>query len=384
MMIFKNCLSIVIEELKICKKIFVLYLFIFICLISIGTSMLDLSFYLPERISTSISNMNLDWIVLDIRNTKQLNLITSKYDIDFLDMEINEFQNSTLGLPQSNETLYSGGILLDICTENDTLIKNIKENLLYQEEPPTSQASNDKNYNIFISEKVAEENELKINQKIDFKGRNGNALGALHIVGIYTDSEDLRDYYLNQSAYELYKQNYQNCTIQITLKNRIFKNIFSFISFVQKNKLKCDYNKDMIGAIQMFYIFFLLLNFIILLALTGNLFHLIEIYILRRSSFYAINLALGMTQRDILYIIYLLSQIMINTGMFFSCFFSSFLLKSIRKFASELFLFSTDVYVPVLALIANWFLLQLCISIVIIRFKSKVNRNEIIDILRYE
>lgn len=379
-----NCFKIVVSEIKSSKGIFSFYLAIFICLISIGTSMLDVSFYLPKRISASIRQMDLDWMMVNIRNIKQLDMITSAYDIECIDVYVDEFHNETLGLPSINAELYSGGVVLNTPQMKDTLKIRINENLLCGERMELSKSSLQEESWVYISQRIAEEQKCRIGQSFQMVGRAGEVIEELEIKGIYKASEELNDYYMNQTAYEKYKEMYQNCAFTITMRNATFEDIFSFTAWVEANRIECDYSKDMIGAIQMFYILFIAFNFILLVALSGVLFHLLDMYMLHRVVFYAVGSAIGMTSKDIMHIIYILSELLISVAMLLSGVGSVILLKSINEVAEELFSLPNEMYIPVIALLINWGLLQVCVFIVIERFRKNLERKEIISVLRCE
>jgi ABC-type antimicrobial peptide transport system permease subunit len=87
-----------------------------------------------------------------------------------------------------------------------------------------------------------------------------------------------------------------------------FNNI---IRWAEKNNLHVHYSRDVIFAVQMVYYTFFILNSILLIALTGIIYNLINIYFNRRKRFYAINMAIGMTPLDILCVMFFFCQIFI-------------------------------------------------------------------------
>lgn len=382
MMKLKSCFGIATGEIKSNKSIFLFYLAIFICLISIGTSMLDVSFFLPERISASIREMDLDWVMVKIRNIKQLELITSSYDVECIDIYVDEFQNETLGISSTSGETYAGGVILCESQMEDTLKFKIKDNLLAGEMSDSSKTTIQEEYGVYISQRMAEKQKYGVGQSLRLVGRNGELIELLEIKGIYKDSDELKDYYIDQAAYEKYKEIYQNCALIITMRNTTFEDIFSFTSWMEENQMESDYSKDMIGAIQMFYIVFAVFNVILLIALSGILFHLLDMYMLRRMVFYAIGSAIGMTPKDIIHILYILSELLVNIAVIISGFGSVVLLNSINEAAEELFALPKDMYIPIAALVINWVLLQVCIFVVIERFHKNLQRREIISVLR--
>lgn len=379
-MMIKNYMTIVINELKSNKGMFSFYLIIFICLISIGTSILDVSFYLPERISTSVREMELDWVMVNVRHQKQLDRMTFLYDLECMDVYVNEFGNDTLGLTQIEET-YSGGVLINNADMQNILITIIENQLLCGEINDLANPFNQKEYGLYICETIAKKEELDVNKTVRLMGREGETIVLLKIMGIYKDSEDLNDYYISQEAYEKYKEIYQNCSLELILRNSKSEEIFSFVNWMEEENIDCYYNEDMIGAIQMFYIFFGVFNFILLLALSGILYHLLEIYMLKRTSFYAISLAMGMTEIDIMRILYVLVELLISIAMVASMIGSVLVLASVNKVANELFSFSREIYIPILALVINWCILQICMIVVVKCFWKKIKGKEIIQML---
>lgn len=379
-MMIRNCMTIVANEAKSNKGMFSFYLIIFICLISIGTSILDVSFYLPERISTSVREMELDWLMVNVRHQKQLDKMTSLYDLECMDVYVNEFGNNTLGLTQTEES-YSGGVLINNSDMQSILIATLENQLLHGEINNLANSFNQEEYNLYICETIAKKEDLDINKTVKLLGREGEPIVLLKIKGIYKDSEDLNDYYISQIAYEKYKEIYQNCSLELILRNIKSEEIFSFVDWLEEENIDCDYNEDMIGAIQMFYIFFSVFNFILLLALSGILYHLLEIYMLKRTTFYAMGLAMGMTEIDIMRILYVLAELLISIAMVGSTIGSVLVLASVNKVANELFSFSEQMYIPVLALVMNWCILQICMIMVMKCFWKKINGKEIIQML---
>ena len=379
-MMIRNCMTIVANEAKSNKGMFSFYLIIFICLISIGTSILDVSFYLPERISTSVREMELDWLMVNVRHQKQLDKMTSLYDLECMDVYVNEFGNNTLGLTQAEES-YSGGVLINNSDMQSILITTLENQLLHGEINNLANCFNQEEYNLYICETIAKKEDLDINKTVKLLGREGEPIVLLKIKGIYKDSEDLNDYYISQIAYEKYKEIYQNCSLELILRNIKSEEIFSFVDWMEEENIDCDYNEDMIGAIQMFYIFFSVFNFILLLALSGILYHLLEIYMLKRTTFYAMGLAMGMTEIDIMRILYVLAELLISIAMVGSMIGSVLVLASVNKVANELFSFSEQMYIPVLALVMNWCILQVCMIVVMKCFWKKINGKEIIQML---
>lgn len=379
-MMIRNCMTIVVNEAKSNKGMFSFYLIIFICLISIGTSILDVSFYLPERISTSVREMELDWLMVNVRHQKQLDKMTSLYDLECMDVYVNEFGNNTLGLTQTEES-YSGGVLINNSDMQSVLITTLENQLLHGEINNLANSFNQEEYNLYICETIAKKEDLDINKTVKLLGREGEPIVLLKIKGIYKDSEDLNDYYISQIAYEKYKEIYKNCCLELVLRNIKFEETFSFVDWMEEENIDCDYNEDMIGAIQMFYIFFSVFNFILLLALSGILYHLLEIYMLKRTTFYAMGLAMGMTEIDIMRILYVLAELLISIAMVGSAIGSVLVLASVNKVANELFSFSEQMHIPVLALVMNWCILQICMIVVMKCFWKKINGKEIIQML---
>ncbi len=382
-MIIKNCMTIVANEVKNNKGMFSFYLIIFICLISIGTSILDVSFYLPERISASVREMELDWLTVNVRHQKQLDKITSLYDLDCMDVFVNEFGNHTLELTQSEE-FYIGGVLIQYADMHNILKFTLENQMLFAKKNDMEISSGSEEYNVYICESIAKNEGINVEQNVKLLGREGEEIASLNVAGIYKDSEKLCDYYISQEAYEKYKETYQNCSLEVVLRNHNPGEIFSFVKKMEEENIDCVYNEDMIGAIQMFYIFFSVFNFILLLALSGILYHLLEIYMLKRTSFYAIALAMGMKQRDIMRVLYVLAEVLISIAMLGSVIGSAVVLASVHKVANELFSFSGKLYIPLLALVINWGILQICIIVVMKCFKKKINQKEIIQLLKLE
>ncbi|MBE5866463.1 MAG: hypothetical protein E7292_09690 [Lachnospiraceae bacterium] len=374
----KNCCYIVANELKNSKATFSFYLIIFVCLLSIGTSMLDVSFYLPERIAASVREMNLDWVTVTIRNTKQLDLITDAYDMECLDVWVDEFGADALGLTPEAGGFYFGGVLLETVSMENSLQKKMAESLTEGELITSPE------HGVYISQRLVEEQGLALGQKLSLWGREGELMDSLIIKGIYLDSEDLNDYYIEQGAYEKYKERYQNCALQIVVRNAVFEDVFSFVSWADSKQIVCSYSEDMIGAVQMFYIIFAAFNLILLMALSGILFHLLDMYMMQRMTFYAVGSAIGMTVKDIIRILFVLSEVLINVAVLGAGIGAMFLLKSVNDTAAELFVLPSERYVPVAALGMNWALLQICIVIVIVRFHKNLKKREIVSILRCE
>ena len=381
MMKLINCLKISMNEMKNNKSLFLFYLIVFVSLISVGTSMLDVSFYLPERISASIREMNFDWMTLNIRHSKQLDSVLDKYDMECIDVSVDEFYDGTIGLSALNDELYTGGVILDTVQIKNTLKNRIKEKTL---KGNITNTFTQNGCGIYIDQRIAQEQQCDIGQKLQLIGENGEIIDTLEIKGIYKNSDELNDYYIEEMAYNMYKSIYSGCALNITLRTTNFKDIFSFVSWVTENHIEFDYNKDMIGAMKMFYIVFTVFDFILLLALAGILFLLLDMYIIRRTVFYGIGSAIGMTPEDVIHILIIISEVLIGMATLLSLAVSNIILNSINKMADNLFSLQSRRYMPMIALLFNWIVLQPCIFIIISRFHKKLERNKMILILHHK
>lgn len=135
----------------------------------------------------------------------------------------------------------------------------------------------------------------------------------------------------------------------------------------------------------MMYAAFYISTIILLVALSGILLHLLNLYYNRRATYFALCLAVGMTHGDVLKILFCISEIIIIATTVFSSALSYFALYKIEAYINKLFLLQNEqTKFPFISLILNIILLQLCILFVIKKVSKTIKGNNINELLRCE
>lgn len=387
----KHCLKITLWEIRTQIKLFVFYIVIFISLFSMATALLNVAMYLPDGVGELASKESLDTLSVDsIENISELEELLNNYKIILYDTNDREITQECLGLSSEEEGIISFGTLVNTSWE-DKLSKYIADNLSSGEFSP-EKLNNNNCYAVWFDEKIAESYKLKIGDEITIYDKDGVATNnKLYVQGVYKNEVSekynykIGDSYFSQNAYNAFHTVDKREDNTFSFATEKFRDIFSVIKVLKDNNYKVLYSDTFVNAIRMMYIMLYAFNFILFIALSGILLHLMDMYYRKRETCWAVNSAIGMSHKDIMRTLFFIYEIILLIVSVVSIIVSYLILNGINNMSCDLFGINLSTHqFSVYPFIFNFILLQVCLFFVLYKFCKKLLNRQIVQLLHCE
>ncbi len=388
---FKYCLKTTLWEIRTQIKLFVFYIIIFISLFSMATALLNVAMYLPDGVGKLASKESLDTVGVDsVEKIDELEQILEKYDIVLYDAIDNEVDKERLGLSNEEDSLIGIGAVVDTTWKNE-LKEYIKYNLISGEFSPEKLNANNCSA-VWFDEKVAEDFKLEIGDEITIYDKDGIASDKkLYVQGLYKNEVSekynycINDCYLSTNAYKDFHLVDKREDCYFVFAPQKFRDIFDIITLLENNHYNVLYSETFVNAIRMMYIMLYVFNFILFIALSGILLHLMDMYYQKRNFYWAVNSAIGMSYKDIMRILFCIYEVILIIASGASAFVSYFILNGINNMSQDLFgmNLSTNQF-SVYPFIFNFILLQICLFFVLYKLRKKLLNTQIVQLLHCE
>ncbi|AEV69700.1 FtsX-like permease family protein [Acetivibrio clariflavus] len=389
----KNYFILAVQEIRANFLLFVFYMTIFILLLSVSITFLDSALFLTDKIASTMQKIGTDNIIISIEKTSDLEQIAKVIPMRLYECKVKgyEFDPTRLGLSQnettrdsSSFTTFSGGVLLKDYQPNNQVALFISNNILSGEFAPNSQNTEDA-LPIWISSSMAKAFGIDSGNKLHFIVSEHKNSVPIYVQGLFTSNTAFSDYYISEEIYNIFNFNNADSKLQITVSPLRFRDIYSLINMLRKLDIPCLYSEQTIRSTQMMYVAFYISTIILLTALSGILFHLLILYYNRRTTFFAMCQAIGMSHGDVLMILFCISEVILLVTTIFSSALSYFVQYKIEAYINKVFLFqNVQVRFPFISLILIIFLLQLCILFAIKKVSKTIKGININELLRCE
>lgn len=189
------------------------------------------------------------------------------------------------------------------------------------------------------------------------------------------------DYYVSEGALRAYLDEFPNNTCFYVINPKKLRDIFDMKTSLEKSGYIL-YSKETLNTIRMLYITLYSVNIILLIALAGSVYSFINIYLQRRKKFYAVQSAIGMSDSNILKIIFSISELVILAMLACSSVLSVILLRVITGYADGIFEGAKQMAgLPFIPLLADFLIVQLCLAVIMLKFRKTLKTNNTIILL---
>lgn len=370
----RNSFLIAKEEIRNKKLLFLVFSVITILLFSVSVAIMEAAVYLPEHISKVVHDNMLDCFF--VNNYKYPDEIKDILDEKNIDFNI-ESCNTPFYIETADDNIYGGVLFQDYNNENaNTLIMNsLADGLTVN--------SFFKSSSVIISDEMAKKNDFQIGESIDMIYHNKDEKQSVkaEIFGIYEAEPSRQDYYISDEALNAYFEKFPDNVCCYVISPKKLRNIFSMKNCLEQNGYVL-YSKETINTIRMLYITLYSINIILLLALAGSVYNFMNIYLQGRKMFYAVQSAIGMSDNNILKILFCISELIIAVMLIVSLVLSSVIMRMITGYAGDIFAnFSNTSRVPFIPGFANFLIVQFCLIIIILKFRKRLKNNSINKLL---
>ena len=371
----RNSIQIALSEIRNEKFLFVLFSLVFTILFSLSVSVMDAAVFLPERVAKTVRENNLDTVeVISNGYPQELENYFLGHNIA---IHIKECEFTTALAVKSRyfdgKALFKGYASKK---EDDQVISNLSD--LTEEEFYHSSM-------ILISDKVAESENLQHGDTVDLVSAKGQNPIQMTVAGIFPADSSLADYYVSGYVHTICQKNGSGGFIIIRFIPENLRDIFSIRTLLDNDRYNYSMVNEMLDTIRVLYITMYFVNLVLIISLSGIIWNFMQIYLDRRLKFYSLYLALGMTHRDILRILFCITQLLTAGVGICSSLVSACVLNWLGSQANRLFCFSKGVFAfPLIPMLADLLLIELCLLAIMLKFRKVLVRKVISDQLRYE
>lgn len=369
-----NSFLIAKGEIRNEKLLFLIFSIITILLFSVSVAIMDAAVYLPEHISKVVHENMLDcFFVNNYKYPEELEDILDKKHISF-----NIESCSTPFTVETPSGFISGEVLFqnhqneyDLSFINDSLTEGVSADSFY------------KNSCVLISDRLSEQNKLHIGGSLDMVSVSKDEKRSVkaEICGVYEAGASERDFYISDGALRAYLNEFPDNTCAYVISPKNLRNIFSMKTVLEDNGY-IVYSEETLNTIRMLYITLYSVNIILILALAGSVYNFINIYLQRRKKFYAVQSAIGMSDNNIMKILFSISELIVLVMLACSTVLSLIILRIIIGYADGIFAgTNTAADIPFIPISLDFLIVQLCLAVIMLKFRKRLKSNNIIKLL---
>ena len=363
-------------EMMVQHSLFALYICILSLLLSVSIFIMEAWFVMPDAIAEPIHTFHSDYLLISLQE-EMLKSINMDYPVVLADCHFSNMVLTEENLSLEKKEGFFGGVVLHFDGVESSLETYLMDSMIQGDFSVLDDRA------LWISDQMKKEYSLSYGEQLTLYDNEHNYCDRFTIKGIYKGDSEHDDYYLCQSAYEIFKSHYANIKPQLTVYPKTFRNIFPIISFVEKNQKVCEYDRQVINAIRMLYIVFLLLAIILIVTSFSIFTHLIYTYYERRITFFSIQASLGMSNKDALKVLFWIGEIQLFLIMFLACCTSKVLMFFLANYATTMFAISIDFdHFWYVASASVCIIVQMGLAWMLIRFYHKMLKGNIVMYLR--
>lgn len=379
----KSYLTVAFREFKFSLKTFALYFIILVCLESISVSILKAATDTPDKIEVLADDLGSNCISIECSEISDIETLADKDDIKINYVRSNmpeSIISNILGYEnysKLNLLNYREGI---ICSESK--FENNATSYLQKHMISGSLISDTTKDYMWISDDISHQLQINVG---DLLKNPDSDLGSttFEVAGIYTASKDICSIFVTEATYEKTRNLLQyNDAEKLVLwvKCNDYKSIGKFKNKLSENHFTYAYNEELYSAINMMYASFYAAVVVLSVALTGIVIYLSELYYNKRRSFFSLNYIIGMSQKDIIYIIFILIGILLSFSLIISGCISMLIMGYFDDYLFKLFNIDFNLRgFPFVQFLIYCVIMCLCLLIVLIRIKKIIGKSFTID-----
>ena len=367
----RSCFEIALFELRHSFKIFLFYSVICVSLMAVSTSLLKAAMTIPDKISGIAHGLNADSIeIYDYKIDKIENVINNVNIISCRSGMVGDATNIFWEKYADNMWIsgLSSGILINSDKFTNESQEHIPENLLSGEFSP------DKDNNpVWINNIMANKLNLKCGDILNGSTFSGQPI-KLVIQGIFKDSDEVEYYYVNEQTWELIVGDSEPEKNVFWVRCQQFSDLNKIQKILKKNNIEYSCQDMMFRSLNIMYAAFYSSSIILIVALNGIMTYLLEQYYSKRKNFFKINSLLGMTEKNIICVLFLIIECVLIFSVICSGLLSSAIINRINTYICELFKYDFNLNgLPLIQLIINFALVQVSIITAFYKFRKMLH-----------
>ena len=309
-----NRLTMALYELKSQKISFICFFLISVVLLSAIISCFTLTVQIPSEMSDYIFNTGYGSLNLSNVKSTDLNQL-EKMPIRVLYYDFPVIESVSLGIPYDEEftciieedsveyeliTQNSGSVLRWLSESRADTVNRLNENLTDGAEVTEAVNTED---GIWLSDNAAEYLRVGLNDTVSFKASTDEAVEVERTVkGIYTQDIYLSAFYVSQPLYNLSARS-DSYSVSATVAPINMKDYYNIVSRSQAAGWSPSYDDKFIDGIML--LISVLYTFCVLMCIIemSVIYSIAKSYYIKRKQYFAIGKAMGMSNRDILFVV---------------------------------------------------------------------------------
>ena len=343
-----NRLIVALYELKSQKMSFICFFLISAVLLSAIISCFTLTVQLPDEISDYILNTGYGSLTVSDLRRKDLDLL-EQMPVKLFFYAYQTFSPTSIGLPldvqftyidESDGEKYEANAMTSGCVvrwadiDGHNTAEDINQKLTVG--APLSESINSEE-GIWLSDNAANYLGVGLNDTISFMASpNETAKVNCTVKGIYTQDSSLYAFYVSHPLFELSDYKYQFLTTAFVAPRSI-KDFYNLANQMKAEGWSLSYDKEFIDGVMMLvtvlYTFCVLLCFIEM----SIIYSIAKSYYIKRKQFFAMAKALGMSNRDIFFVVCFVLHALITLAFAVALLISPMLNSYIIDFLNSLF-----------------------------------------------
>ncbi|MBP1565213.1 MAG: ABC transporter permease [Oscillospiraceae bacterium] len=374
----KSCITIAFREFIHSIKTFALYFIILVCLESISITMLKAATDTPDKIADIADELGYNYLNIECNKISDIENIFEREDmvIDYVcsDMApsfISDFFDDSDSYETDILNLKECVVSLSDKFENQS-VDYLHENMISGNFIPDT----DKNH-VWISDELSQQLGISTGDILRYDDAKIFDM-TFEVAGIYTADKNICDLFMSENTYKNARSTREYSDdeqFDICVKCSDFSKIKVFCDRLSEKGLEFDYYDEMQSAVNMMYASFYAAVVILSVALTGIVIYLSELYYNKRRSFFSVNYIIGMSQKDIIRIIFtLLSMLLVFSLLVAGC----VCMLIMGYFDNYLFdLFKVDFELsgfPIKQFLIYFVVICICLLIVLVRIRKLIKK----------
>lgn len=374
----KSCITVAFREFIHSLKTFALYFIILVCLESISITMLRAATDTPDKIADIADELGYNYIFIDCNRIDELDDLFKESDFaihtvrsdmapgllfDFFDC------NSSSDLKLLNN---SEGVICHSEKFENKSISYLLENMI------SGDRDIDKTGDfIWISDEVSEKLKVSTGDTLTYEISEQD-LFTFEVAGVYKANKDISSSFIAETTYDKLRNSTSYSDedkFDLLIKCNDFKKIGTIKEKLTKNDFSFSYADQMYSAVNMMYSSFYASVVILTVALTGIVIYLSELYFNKRRSFFSVNYIIGMSQKNIVQIIFILLTILITFSLLFSSFICMLIMGYFDNYLLGLFDIDFELHgFPLTQFIIYCLIMCICLLIILVRIKKLIKK----------
>ncbi len=367
----RSCFEIALFELRHSFKIFLFYSVICISLMSVSASLLKAAMTIPDKISGIAHSLNADSIIVYDYSIDTIENILDNVNIISCSSGMVGDATELFGEENADNILLRDlrrGIIIDSDKFTNESREYIANNLLSGEFSPEKD-----NNPVWINDIMAKRLNLKCGDILKGSANLENPV-ELVVQGIFRKSDEVEYYYVKEKTNELIIGSFPDIKNEFWMRCDLFSDLNKIQKILKKNNMEYSCEDMMYRSLNMMYASFYSSCIILIVALSGIMTYLLEQYYSKRKSFFKMNSLLGMTEKNIIWVLFLLIEAVLVFSVICSGFLSSGIINRIDAYICELFSYDFELRgFPFIQMILIFSLVQISMAAIFRRLRKTIH-----------